>query len=69
MSCGAAYEAQSQYPEAIYLGLGEREQALNWLDDSYPGVFPLMLKTDSRLDELRAKPRFVKVLQRMGLKA
>jgi len=59
MSCGAAYEAQSQYPEAIYLGLGEREQALNWLEkacDSYPGVFPLMLKTDSRLDQLRTNP-------------
>jgi tetratricopeptide (TPR) repeat protein len=55
-----------------YLGLGEQEQALNWLEkacDSYPGIFPLVLKTDSRLDELRTNPRFVKVMQRMGLQA
>jgi hypothetical protein len=52
--------------------LGEQEQALNWLEkacDSYPGLIPFLLKTDSRLDELRTNPRFVKVLQRMGLQA
>jgi len=55
-----------------YLGLGEQDQALNWLEkacDSYPGIFPLVLKTDSRLDELRTHPRFVKVMQRVGLEA
>ena len=55
-----------------YLGLGEKEQALDWLEkacDTYPGLIPFLLKTDSRLDELRTNPRFVKVLQRMGLQA
>jgi hypothetical protein len=54
------------------LGLGEQEQALNWLEkecESYPGVISLLLKNDSRLDELRTNPRFVKVLQRVGLEA
>lgn len=70
-------EAESKQVEPFsvilaYLGLGEPEQALNWLEkacDTFPGIVPLMLKTDSRLDQLRTNPRFVKVLQRMDLEA
>ena len=53
----------------VYVGLGEREQAFEWLerayqDRSYSMVF---LKVNTELDPLRNDPRFVDLLRRVGL--
>lgn len=65
-----------QYPYAraigvalIYLGLGEFERALDWLgkgcDDR--DVWALMMKSDPIYVPLRTEPRFVELLEGMGL--
>ncbi len=54
---------------AIYLGLGEKDQALDWLEKayqehSYQNVF---LKVDEEFAPLRSDPRFQDLLRRLGL--
>jgi serine/threonine-protein kinase len=54
---------------AIYLGLGEKDRALEWLErayreHSYQNVF---LKVDETFAPLRADPRFQDLLRRVGL--
>jgi serine/threonine-protein kinase len=53
---------------AIYIGLGEREQALDWLErheaDRGARIF---LKVDPIFDPLRPEPRFRRLLRRLGL--
>ena len=54
----------------IYLGLGEHNKALDWLEaalDRRLGWFILFAKGDQRLDVLRHEPRFKSILQRMRL--
>jgi len=54
----------------IYLGLGENEKALEWLENALEhrlGWFILFAKGDQRLDILRNEPRFKSILQRMRL--
>jgi len=54
----------------IYAGLGEQDQAIAWLNRAYAErsyYVPVYLTTDSRLDNLRSDPRFVELLQRVGL--
>ena len=54
----------------IYAGLGERDQAFEWLgkgSESRAGFFSLFIKGDARMDGLRGDPRFQKLLERMGL--
>jgi len=53
----------------VYLGLGEREQALDWLEKSggQRDVWALMLKADPIYAELRADQRFAGLLGRVGL--
>ncbi len=49
----------------IYTALGEREQALDWLEQNYR---PLgYLKVDPTFDSLRSEPRFQALLKKMGL--
>jgi serine/threonine-protein kinase len=52
----------------IYIGLGEREQALHWLEqheaDRGARIF---LKVDPIFDPLRSEPRFQQLLRRLGL--
>lgn len=47
----------------IYAGLGEKQQALHWLQRSLKTVGMGMLKTDPRLDNLRSDPKFLELLR------
>ena len=51
----------------IYAGLGEKEQALAWLEKAYDerSVRPVWLKFDPRLDGLRADSRFTDLMRRI----
>ncbi|MDQ3754320.1 MAG: hypothetical protein M3371_06260, partial [Acidobacteriota bacterium] len=53
----------------IYIGLGEKEQALHWLEKAYEERnFELIWsKVEPRLDPLHADPRFQDLLRRVGL--
>jgi TolB-like protein/Tfp pilus assembly protein PilF len=60
----------SYYKAWIYTGLGQKEQALEWLEKAYDERSDLLvyLKVDPIFDSrLRSEPRFGKLLQRMGL--
>jgi hypothetical protein len=53
----------------IYAGLGEKEQALAWLEKAYEdrsGWLGLWLKVDPKFDGLRADEHFHNLLQRIG---
>ena len=54
----------------IYAGLGEKEQALDWLEKAYAdrcGWLAWWLQVDPKFDGLRADERFAALLRRMGL--
>ncbi len=52
----------------IYNGLGEREEALKYLEKSFQEreVQMAFIKIDTRWDEFRAEPRFVDLMRRMN---
>jgi hypothetical protein len=53
----------------IYNGLGEREEALNYLEKSFEEREAQIsfIKIDTRWDEFRAEPRFVEIVKQMNL--
>jgi serine/threonine-protein kinase len=59
-------EAKARYVSAyafavIYLALGEKDQALDWLEKAardHAGTFINLVKVDPYLDPLRGDPRF-----------
>jgi TolB-like protein/DNA-binding winged helix-turn-helix (wHTH) protein/Tfp pilus assembly protein PilF len=53
----------------IYAGLGQKDQALVWLEKGYQerSTWMVWLKVDPRLDVLRSDPRFKDLLRRVGL--
>jgi TolB-like protein/DNA-binding winged helix-turn-helix (wHTH) protein/Flp pilus assembly protein TadD len=53
----------------IYTGLGEKEQAFDWLEKAYQQRDPSLstIGGDPRLDPLRADPRFQNLLRRVGV--
>jgi TolB-like protein/Tfp pilus assembly protein PilF len=53
----------------IYLGLGEKDEAFNWLDKAFQDRAPwlVFLKVDPRFDNLRSEPRYAELLTRLGL--
>ena len=55
----------------VHTGLGEKEQALDWLEKAAAERSDelFFLKVDPALDPLRAEPRFQAVLKRMGFPA
>ena len=63
------YVAPTEFA-AIYIGLGDFERALDWLErheaDRGARIF---LRVDPMFDPLRSDPRFVRLLQRLGLVA
>jgi len=66
--------AKQQYVSAfdiglIYLGLGEKDQALAWLEKSFQerGWYLVYLRVDPRFDGLRSDQHFQDLLRRIGL--
>ena len=57
------------YLAVIYLGLGDRDRAMEWLEKAYEqrSASLVFLKVDPRWDSLLSDPRFVSVLKRIGL--
>jgi len=55
--------------DVIYLGLGDRDRALEWLEKSYRerSYATVFLKVDAQFDILRSDPRFQDILRRVGL--
>lgn len=53
----------------IYTGLGERDQAFQWLEKAYEdrSWWLVFLKTDPRFDSIRSDPRLADLLQRVDL--
>ncbi len=53
----------------VYAGLGDRDQTFAWLRKAIDERSPYLiyLKTEPRLDPLRADPRFADLLRRLGL--
>jgi serine/threonine protein kinase/tetratricopeptide (TPR) repeat protein len=54
---------------AIYVSLGEKDQAFAWLDRAFQerSSWLTYLKREPRLDSLRGDPRFRELMQRVGL--
>ena len=52
-----------------YVRLGDREQALHWLNLAYQERSPYLanLQIEPRLDSLRSDPRFQELVERVGL--
>jgi tetratricopeptide (TPR) repeat protein len=53
----------------IYSGLGNKEEAFNWLEQAFQGRtdYLVFLKVDPRFDWLHGDPRFTSLLERIGL--
>jgi serine/threonine protein kinase/TolB-like protein len=65
----ASYVAPFDFA-VIYAGLGEKDQAIAWLNRAYAErsyYVPVYLPTDARLDNLRLDTRFADLLRRVGL--
>jgi uncharacterized protein YpiB (UPF0302 family) len=55
----------------IHAALGEREEALRWLETAYQqrANWMLLLKIDPSFDDLRRDPRFQDLMRRMNFTA
>ncbi len=53
----------------IYLGLGEQDQAFDWLQKAYEdrSAGLVYLKIDPAFDSIRSDPRYIDLLRRVGL--
>ena len=53
----------------VYVGLGDKDQAFQWLDKAYKECFTALiaLKVEPMFDNLRSDPRFEDLQQRVGL--
>ena len=59
----------SYFTAVVEAGLGNKDQALEWLEKSYRERVGLLafLKVDPWFDELHSEPRFQDLLRRIGL--
>ena len=57
------------YVAVIYVGLGDQERALTWLNKAYDerSFLLLWLNVEPKFDRLRADPRFQDLVRRVGL--
>jgi hypothetical protein len=53
----------------VHVGLGENDQALNWLEKAYEERFNRLayLRREPTWDPLRSDPRFADLLRRINL--
>ncbi len=53
----------------VYMGLGERDRAFDWLSKAYEerSGFLVYIKCDRRFDGLRSDPRYLALLEKIGL--
>jgi tetratricopeptide (TPR) repeat protein len=51
----------------IYAALGDRDQAMNWLEKGYVGRFNPSVLLRPGFDPLRSEPRFQELVRRIGL--
>jgi tetratricopeptide (TPR) repeat protein len=60
---------QSNLIALIYTALGQKDDAFDWLERAYAERDEdlCLLKIDPRLDSLRTDPRFISLLERVGL--
>lgn len=60
---------RATYIARLYVDLGDRERAIEWLEKAYTERDSdlLFLKTDRSWDSLRADPRFTSIAHRVGL--
>jgi tetratricopeptide (TPR) repeat protein len=67
---GRLVDAIPEYQRAVELSRGDKNRAFEFLEKGYrersPDI-PYFLKTDLRLDLLRADPRFLELVRRVGL--
>lgn len=54
---------------AIYLGLGDKDRAFEWLENAYRDRSDVLiyLNVDPRLDSIRPDPRFADLVRRVGI--
>jgi tetratricopeptide (TPR) repeat protein len=57
------------YIAVIYVGLGQKDQAFEWLEKAYEEHDHALeaLKVDPMLDSVRSDPRFIALMEKMGL--
>ncbi len=51
----------------ICVGLGEKDQAFEWLEKAYEEQFIIAIRVNPVYDPLRSDPRFADLLRRMNL--
>jgi TolB-like protein/DNA-binding winged helix-turn-helix (wHTH) protein/Tfp pilus assembly protein PilF len=52
----------------IYVGLGDTDQAMRWLDKAYQAQFEPIMLVRPQFDSLRTDPRFQALMSRLGLR-
>jgi TolB-like protein/DNA-binding winged helix-turn-helix (wHTH) protein/Flp pilus assembly protein TadD len=52
----------------IYVGLGDTDQAMRWLDKAYQAQFEPIMLVRPQFDPLRTDPRFQALMSRLGLR-
>ena len=63
--------AKKQYvspalPASVYLGLGEKAKALDWIEKAYEDRDPMLWwNTDRLYDGIRNEPRFQAIMQKV----
>ncbi len=56
---------------SIYLGLGEKDRAFEWLEKAYAqrSSSLALLKVNPRFDGVRSDPRFIDLMKRVNLES
>jgi hypothetical protein len=58
------------YIELVYVALGDKDKAFQWLDRAYQErcEYLVYLPTEPLADPIRQDPRFARLIERLGLK-
>jgi hypothetical protein len=60
---------RNQFLNFLYIEIGAKDDAFQWLDTAYRGRDPgiLALRTDFSVDVLRSDPRYAVLVRKVGL--